>query len=278
VANIPAEVAKVAVSAIPEPIVDNNSGEIRTLIDFKFFDANDNKISDFADNPIAISVELPAIFTASVLNVYRVDDTTGAEVFAGTALLNTQTGKYDVTLSHFTTYVFGNTTVPCFPMGTRVLTAGGFKKIEELTREDRIVTADGRAVPFARAHRIIPQATYDDAPYHIPANTFGYNMPPADCTLSPSHAFQSAPGVWQFPELAAKKYSSIKQVSLGERVIYFHIKLPNYLTDNIVLEGGVVAESFGGEELSAIKGLFRYDRSVDGYRRKEASKQAIAKK
>jgi hypothetical protein len=273
IANIPAEVAKVSVSAIPAPIIDNDSGEIRTIIDFKFFDENNNKLSDFADNPVLISVELPAIFTASVLNVYRVDDVTGAEIFAGTALLNTETGRYDVTLDHFTRYIFGNTTVPCFVMGTRVLTAGGFKKIEELTREDRIMTSDGRAVPFARAHRIVPHSTYDDAPYRIPADTFGPQMPPADVVLSPSHAFQSAPGVWQFPELAAKKYPAIRQVSIGERVVYFHIKLPNYLTDNIVLEGGVIAESFGGEELSAMKGIFRYDRAVDGYRRKEAPKQ-----
>ena len=165
-------------------------------------------------------------------------------------------------------------------MGTRVLTATGFKKVEELTREDRIMTSDGRAVPFARAHRVVQRTTFDDAPFHIPAHTFGRNMPPADCTLSPSHAFQSAPGVWQFPELAAKKYPAIRQISLGERIVYFHIKLPNYLTDNIVLEGGVVAESFGGEELATIKGLFRYDSAAGGYRRKtaDAVKHASSRK
>jgi hypothetical protein len=160
---------------------------------------------------------------------------------------------------------------PCFPAGTRLLTNNGNKAVETLTTDDRIITADGRSVPFKLYSTVIEKTTEASAPYHIPAGTFGNKA----ITLSPLHAIQSSKGVWQIPCDAAKQFAGIRQVNLGERVEYFHVELPNFFTDNIVAEGNVV-ESFAAKQTKGIKHIYTQNAKLNGYTRvSPAAKKAL---
>lgn len=167
--------------------------------------------------------------------------------------------------------------VPCFPAGTRILTAAGYKAVETITQGDKVVTADGRAVNAAVHKRHFTVATKETAPYRIRANTFA-NQPNEIC-LSPHHALLSHSNTWQIPEFAAKLNSGVQQYGVGEPVTYYHIETANYFSDNLVAEGCVV-ESFCGKAAASIpKGtpLFKFNAAKNGFTRYSPSK-AVAKK
>ena len=156
--------------------------------------------------------------------------------------------------------------VPCFPTGTKVLTAAGYKAVETLASSDKIVTADGRTVAFNLYSTHVKSATKETAPYVIPANTFGSKSPASDLTLSPLHAIQSRKGIWQIPKYAALTHSAIHQVCLGEQVTYYHVELPNFFTDNIVAEGTIV-ESYGLKQTKGMKNVYKFNTSLNGFTR-----------
>jgi hypothetical protein len=231
-------------------------------------------IRDFTDNPLTIILTLPGE-TAAAVDVYTRPDASQEFVLEGKAtLLSAAAHTYIFTVKHLTEFaVKPITLIPCFPMGTRVLTTAGYKAIEKLTKDDRLITSDGREVPFARAHTLVEKTTTENAPYLIPAHAFGRNQPAAPITLSPHHAFQSRKGVWQIPQLAAATNPKIKQVDVGRAVLYFHLKMPNYLRDNVVVEGGVVAESYGGAEYGTVDTIYKYSSRLGGYTRRSDNQQ-----
>jgi hypothetical protein len=63
--------------------------------------------------------------------------------------------------------------VGCFAEGTRILTQSGYKAIETLTADDRIVTADNRVVAFKRMKTTLRTTTKRTAPYLIRPHAFG---------------------------------------------------------------------------------------------------------
>jgi Hint domain len=191
----------------------------------------------------------------------------------------TQRSVYTFQTTHFSFFEARakDPAVPCFPAGTRVLTAEGFKAIETLRRSDRIVTPDGRALAFRMSSTRLAHTTTATAPYHIPAHVFGRNSPPAPVTLSPNHAIQMRAGVWQIPVIAAKLYPTIRQVRVGEPITYYHIQLPNYFTDNIVVEGGVIAESFAGKAMGRMDEIYTYSAGLCGFTRRRGPPSSLKK-
>jgi len=165
--------------------------------------------------------------------------------------------------------------VPCLPAGTRVLTAAGYKAVEELAQDDLIVTSEGQAVPFKVYTTDITITTEKNAAYLIPAHTFG-KFPVKDLTLSPNHAFQSRPGVWQIPQYAAIMHPEICQVDVGKPVTYYHIETPDYFKDNLVVEGTVV-ESFAHKQLRKGEIVYSYSPRYNGFIRSQAARQSQAR-
>ena len=157
----------------------------------------------------------------------------------------------------------GGGAVACFAPGTRVLTAVGYKAVETLSTEDKIVSADGRALPFRR-YKFTVAATEKSAPFLIKKNAFG-TVPTADVRLSPIHTFQTRKNVWQTPRVAAKTNDKVVQENVGAEVTYYHIELPNYFTDNIVSEG-LVVESFGASQAKGMD-VYTYSSSLGGMTR-----------
>jgi hypothetical protein len=120
----------------------------------------------------------------------------------------------------------------------------------------------------------ISATSAESAPYTIPARTFGVS-PAKDLTVSPYHAIQSAPGVWQIPKYASRMFEGITQAPTGQSITYYHLELPNYFKDNLVVDG-TVTESYGNRQTVGMKTVYKFRPELNGFVRMQ--KTATAKK
>jgi len=169
-----------------------------------------------------------------------------------------------------------SSSVPCFPKGTPILTPAGYKAVETLQQNELVLTADGRQVPLKLYGRLLPEASERSAPYFIPRGALGKNMPSTDLTLSPDHAFLLRKGVWMLPSKAATLSKKVLQLGVGEPVHYFHVECPNYLRDNLVVNGATV-ESYAGKQLDFVS-PYTWSESLKGYTRMGDAKAATISK
>jgi hypothetical protein len=153
----------------------------------------------------------------------------------------------DVTASSPTTtnsaFTFSGSPIPCIPAGQLIRTTKGDVPVETVKSGDSIITPDGRPV-VVKVHKSTALATKQNAPYLIPAHTFRPGYPKKDIQLSPHHKIQMGPDLWLSAEKASKMYPLIKQLVSKSVVRYFHFETPDFLTDDLVVEGSVV-ESYG---------------------------------
>jgi hypothetical protein len=103
-------------------------------------------------------------------------------------------------------------------------------------------------------------------------------MPAAPVCLSPLHAVQLTKGLWNIPKNLARAYPEIKQYDIGRAVLYFHIELPDYFRDNIVVEGGLVVESFGGARITNKESIYTYNNERGGFERRKGESNMIQNK
>ena len=167
-----------------------------------------------------------------------------------------------------------NSPAPCIPTGQRILTVSGWRAVEDLLNGDMVVTDTGAAVP-AVIYTTTLTTCSKTAPITIPGKAGAPSI-----RLSPNHAVRMNNHTWQFPSNLLKSRADVTQDAPGQEVTYYHIALPNYLRDNLVLEGGVVAESFGSPFVKA-NGLqhakfYTYNKRLDGFTRMAAG--AVATK
>lgn len=275
--NIPPSISYIQVAVAP-PARDG-SGKMTMRINTVMKDSDGNLVHDFSSSGgITISFPCPASLLDGVTTpdfiLYDIDDVTGAYTPIPTSNItyDSGTGLITATVQHFSGKAITNNGaagggVVCFPAGERVLTTTGYRSVEDLRRGDRLITADGRSVPAVVYRLSVPCATEKTAPYHIPAHTFGRNSPPADIRLSPQHAFQISKGLWQIPVVAAQTHSAIRQYGVGKPITYYHLELPNYFTDNIVMEGGAVVESFAYRQIPRGARVYTYNAARDAYTR-----------
>jgi hypothetical protein len=165
--------------------------------------------------------------------------------------------------------------IPCLPTGTRVLTPNGYCAVETLNTDDLVITSAGKTVPIRAYSKYIAFTTEKTAPYFIPARTFGSSQKNA-IQLSPLHAINIGHNLWEIPKYAAMRYPSIKQDEIGKEITYYHIETPNFFSDNLVIEGGVVVESFAGNQCKGLKSLYVFDKKRNAFTR--ASAPTTAKK
>ena len=188
----------------------------------------------------------------------------------GTAYVDDSSTVYNVN----TSFVLGNKTyiilaigsimldvqsnggsVVCLNEGTHILTPNGNVPIETLRKGDMIVTGTRDVKPVVNIQKIVVvRASENNAPYIIEKEAFGTNCPPNRLIVSPRHAIQLQPGLWEIPREAAKENKRVYQnkEALDRKVIYYHITLPNYESDTLVANGqitealndGKVAESY----------------------------------
>jgi sugar lactone lactonase YvrE len=254
IANLPAEIEKVVVAtAAPQ------NGY--TTLKISAFDSVGSSVSDFAATPLTITITIPG-YTAESLLV-RTFQEIGGPVTDTLIATRNQDGSYTMSLSHLT-YIRVSENVPCFVAGTKILTATGYKAVEDIVDGELVATADGRALPCKIYITEIDATVKENAPYIIPANTFAPRCPARDLALSPLHAIQLTRGVWQIPKMAATLYSGVRQLPIGKSITYYHLEMPNYLTDNIVAEGTVV-ESYGARQLAGRRVEYKFSGAAGGF-------------
>jgi hypothetical protein len=267
----------VAISNIPASVQDVTVGVAATdasgvaVVKIVAQDAENNLITDFSASPLTVRVTLPG-FTSSMVTI-QTSATIGGAVTDTITGYRVGTNLYEFTTTHLT-YFSASAYVPCLVAGTRVLTAGGYKAVEELSAGDMIRTADNRIVPFRMFTTTISATSPETAPYTIPARTFGAS-PAKDLTVSPYHAIQSAPGVWQIPKYASRMFDGITQAPAGQPITYYHLELPNYFKDNLVVEG-TVTESYGNRQTVGMKTVYKFNPGLNGFVRMQ--KMVTAKK
>jgi hypothetical protein len=163
-----------------------------------------------------------------------------------------------------------NNNVPCIVEGQHILTQRGYVKVEDLLATDYIITSDNRQVTANVYKFTVEKTTEKTAPITIKANAFAPNSPPNDIRLSPLHAIQRKKGVWDIPIKAMKRYTNVIQDEPGHSVTYYHIETPNFLKDNLVVEGATV-EAYGvnyakKHNLKATD-IYRWSSTLKGYTR-----------
>jgi hypothetical protein len=137
-----------------------------------------------------------------------------------------------------------NIYVPCIVGGQRVLTPEGYRNVETLKDGNLIVTGEGRHVPVKVYRSSIAKTTIHTAPISITMND-------KIIRLSPHHAYKIHANGWMIPSAALTgQINGVTQDEIGQRVVYYHLETPNYLRDDIVLDGCVV-ESYGRNYIKA---------------------------
>jgi len=149
----------------------------------------------------------------------------------------------------------------CLAEGTRVLTPNGYLPVEQLKKYDYITTADGRNITIKHVHHSQHfDAGEMEAPFLVPANALSEGVPLHDVKLSPDHLVLIGEDCWLSPRHMAKRSDKVVQYSLGETIQYYAIMTGNYFQDNLVIEDGVVVESYGYRRTV-------YDETVKAFRR-----------
>jgi len=233
-------------------------------------------IIDTSGDPISlegyVSIIAPAF--AGAASIILTDVNSGATSTLTVDVDPGQNSTFNGFLTINSTYTISSGSsgyVACFVAGTRVLTQNGYKAVETLTKEDRMVTSDGRSTSFKILSKSFDVTTSETAPYRIEPHAFGRNIPAAPVFLSPLHMMQIRKGVWICPKVAIRTNTRVKQYGVGEPVTYYHIRCESYLRDNLVTEGMTV-ESFGiKKDLNGIKSAYTWNPRLEGFTRMSPS-------
>jgi hypothetical protein len=128
--------------------------------------------------------------------------------------------------------------VECIVEGMCVRTPSGDVPVENLRPGDSVITSNNREVSIIkRKIVVVSKTTKATAPYMIEKHAFGINNPPAELCLSPRHGIQIAENLWEIPREAACDNKKVRQMDLGKSVTYYHLSLPNYETDTLIVNG-----------------------------------------
>ena len=161
--------------------------------------------------------------------------------------------------------------LPCLLGETKVKTLYGYIKVENLKRGDILITETNKEVPITEIYKSDIKTTIDNSPYIIPAHYFSRNYPKKQFKISPLHAIATNKKAqeWCIPNIHCK---SLKRMPLGKKITYYHIELPNWLTDHITIEGETIVESFGKTFHGNLDSVFYIKRLKTGYYKPDMNK------
>lgn len=153
------------------------------------------------------------------------------------------TTHFKVYTKHFSKILYGKKSIPCLTEDTLISTPFGYKNIKDLDEGDLILTENDRIVPIKRILVSNVKGNKITYPFVIPKNSIGKNYPPVEFKISGEHLIKYK-NTWIHP----RRSKMFKQDSKVSSIKYYHIELPNYETDNLIINGGVIVESFAGEK------------------------------
>lgn len=142
--------------------------------------------------------------------------------------------------------------ISCLCEDTDVLTPDGYVNIKLLKIGDIILTDDERKVKIKNISISSFKSVGRNVPYLIKANSIDKKYPPKDVNLSAYHLIKYN-DKWILPKII----NNIKEDESDKIVTYYHIKLENYLTDNLVVNYGCIVESLGDKHNEDHANLWR---------------------
>jgi hypothetical protein len=262
---------------LPKPITTYvpiyNTGTLSTSIDVSaLLETNYAHI----EIPIGYTVVLQnrALSISLLFNGTNFSDGTTTYNTGSTIILGTKSftiiGSGSITVS-----VQDTNAVICITKGSMVLTPSGNVAAETLKCGNKVITGDNRVVYITKiAQIVIAHANVVNAPYVIEKDAFGNNNPPNQLMLSPLHAIQIKPNLWEIPFSAAMVNKKVYQAKdkIGNAVEYYHFALENYATDTLVVNGQPVEALNNSNDAQS----YLWNQEKGGYIRMFASK-ALAK-
>ncbi len=144
------------------------------------------------------------------------------------------TGSYNIT--QVTLTITSSDPIPCLMEDTMVLTPNGYINITKLKRGDLVITNNNKEVKIVNIFRSVVPGNLKTYPCVIPRNAIGQNYPPQELRISQNHLIKYH-NLWILPKQFFPLDTTLKLIK------YYHIQLENYLTDNLVINDGVVVES-----------------------------------
>jgi hypothetical protein len=128
--------------------------------------------------------------------------------------------------------------VPCLTKTCNILTPSGFKNVSDIKQGDEVITSDNQVVKVEKV--LTSKASIK--PRLIKAHQYGRNLPMIDTFISDYHAYQ-VNGKWKLPKKANLPQEKINQ---EDETTYYHLQLPNYYQDNLIVNG-LVMEGWDGK-------------------------------
>lgn len=157
-----------------------------------------------------------------------------------------------------------NNVPACLTENTKILTPYGYILVNKLKKNDYIITNDLRKVKIIDIYYNEFEPNKKTLPYIIHKNSIAQNYPSIDIKLSGGHLIKYKDS-WIVPS----KFGIFNQYKTNKKIKYYHVKLENYETDNLILEGGLVVESMGSNVYSQIY----KDRFKNAYKLNKISKK-----
>jgi hypothetical protein len=152
---------------------------------------------------------------------------------------------------------------PCFLRGTRIRTADGDRKIEDICIGDLVVTKAGTAKPVRwvarRRYRRSEGARWVEyiQPVRIARDALGANIPSADLFISDTHAIHFDGDLIRAVDLL--NGTTIARYSADEldEIEYFHVRLD---THDVIYAEGAECESLGDGGYDRFDNFIEYER------------------
>ena len=196
-----------------------------------------------------LSVSDPSITINSTTGVISTTVSTPSDTYT---VYIRNTGSYNITTVSLT--VVYTEPIPCLLEDTMILTPSGYVNIKELKEHDDVITSNSKTVKISKVFTTIARGNDDTYPCVIPKNAIAPNYPPSNLKISQNHLIKYY-NQWICPRdffPLDKSYKTIK---------YYHVKLENYLTDDLVINDGVVVESYSTDDLETVPRFTRRLRS-----------------
>lgn len=137
----------------------------------------------------------------------------------------------------------------CLTSSATILTPKGYVKITDLKIGNSVITSNNKIVKIQNIKKMTLIPPPDNLPHLIPASSLDKNYPPKNVILSGKHAIlMPNKKEWFIPNYSKKFNNKIIELKQEKPITYYHIELPNYLEDNLVINNGCVVESCGNKK------------------------------
>ena len=166
-------------------------------------------------------------------------------------------------------------TIPCLLGDTKIKTKNGSIKVNKLKRGDKVLTQNNREVEIVNIYASQLKTTENNSPYIIPAHYFTRNYPKKQFMISPLHAIATNKKAieWCIPKIHC---ANLKRMNLGEPISYYHIELPNWMTDHLILDDGTIVESYAKTFHGDLDYVFYIKSAKTGYYKRDVEKYSNA--